>query len=372
MTQHDDRPWEPRPGSDETYALFTKDRRVVASDGTAIAYTVRNATGSKVPVLFANGWSCSDAYWAELLPALEATGHPCVLPDTRGHGGSGLPRSPGRGARNLTDDDVSVPRLATDLLTVLDDSGFERALVIGHSMGVQTSLELYRLAPERVAGLVLVAGTFENPTRTLYGTPLTHFIFPVASTVMHWLPEIVKPVQATIGPAAVGHFGARLARAAGPASTPKGLHPYLLHLKNVDMAVMVKVAGAMRNHSAADLLPQIGVPTLVMSAGADVFTPARCSEVIHHRVPDSELVTFPDAGHTLPIEEPAAITAAIDDFVARRLTPTLERSKPARKGAVKRAPAKKTPTKKTPARKAAAKKTPAKKAAAEKPKRTDG
>ncbi|MBX3313204.1 MAG: alpha/beta hydrolase [Actinobacteria bacterium] len=319
MSDAHDRPWTPEPGSDARYALFTKDRRVTADDGTTIAYTVRNEDGAAVPIVFANGWSCSDAYWGPLVPLLEAAGHPCVVPDTRGHGSSGLPRAPGRGARNLTIDDVSMPRLARDLVRVLDDAGIERALVIGHSMGVQTALEIYRQIPDRVVGLVLLAGTYENPARTFYGSSLGDRGFPILGAAMRWFPEIVKPVQATIGPASVGHFGARLARAAGPKTQADELHPYLLHLKNADLSVMVLMAAAMRAHSAADLLPEIACPTLIVAAGADVFTPARCSETMHHRIRSSELITFRDAGHTLPIEEPRAIAAAVADFVDRRL-----------------------------------------------------
>ena len=326
MTDELDAPWVPEPTSDEAYALFSKARRVTADDGTPIAYTVRNPDGPGVPVLFASGWSCSDAYWGELLPLLEAQGHPCVLSDTRGHGLSGLPRPAGRGARNLTENDVSMPRLARDLESVLDDAGHRHALVVAHSMGVQTALELYRQIPERIAGLVLIAGTFENPARTFYGTSIADHLFPVLAATMRWVPEIARPLQATIGPAALGHFAARTARAAGPRATAAQLHPYLLHIKAADMAVMTLMAGAMRNHSAADLLPEITAPTLIFAAGADPFTPARCSETMHHRISGSELVTFPTASHTLPVEEPEALADAIEDFVDRRIP------RPARRG----------------------------------------
>ncbi len=321
MTDPKNEPWEPDPGSDEAYSLFVKDHRVLADDGTPLAYTVRGADGDRIPVLFANGWSCSDAYWGELLPELERRGHPCVLPDTRGHGLSGLPRSPGRGARNLTVADVAMSRIARDLVAVLDDAGIERALVVGHSMGTQSGLEVFRQIPDRVLGLVLIAGTYENPAKTFYGTSLGNHVFPIMAGVMRWLPEVVKPIQATIGPAGVGHFGARRARAAGPKTTAEALHPYLLHLKSIDIAVLVLMAAAMRAHSAADLLGHIDVPTLVVAAGADVFTPARCSESLHHKIAGSELVTFPEGAHTLPVEEPVAIARAIDDFVGRRVTP---------------------------------------------------
>jgi pimeloyl-ACP methyl ester carboxylesterase len=213
-----------------------------------------------------------------------------------------------------------MPRIAQDLVTVLDDAGVDRALVVGHSMGVQTALEAYRQVPERVAGLVLVAGTYENPAKTFYGTAIGDHLFPLVSATMRWLPEVARPVQATMGPASIGHFAARLVRAAGPNASPEALAPYLLHIRGVDLAVMTLMAGAMREHSAADLLPRVTAPTLVVAAGADVFTPARCSEDMHHRIPGSELVTFPLASHTLPIEEPEAIADAIDDFVARRVS----------------------------------------------------
>lgn len=319
MSTSTDTPWEPDPASDESYVLFAKEARTVADDGTPVAYTVRGAGGDQVPVLFANGWSCSDAYWGTLLPMLEERGHPCILPDTRGHGRSGLPRAPGRGAQNLTIDDVSMSRIARDLLTVLDDSRYQEVLVVGHSMGTQTALELYRLAPERVAGMVLIAGTYENPAKTFYGSSIGDKIYPLLAATMRLFPEIVKPVQATIGPAAVGHAGARLARAAGPKASAADLHPYLLHIKNVDISVLTLMAGAMRAHSAADLLAEITTPTLIIAAGADLFTPARCSEAMHHRIPDSELVRFPDGAHTLPIEEPTALARTIDDFVTRRV-----------------------------------------------------
>ena len=162
MSEVIDAPWEPTPGSDEGYALFTKERRVIADDGTPIAATFRNADGPGVPIVFANGWSCSDAYWGELLPLLEAAGHPCLLPDTRGHGGSGLPRHPGRGARNLTIDDVSMPRIARDLVAVLDDAGVRDA--VGHDPlgGVKAVAREIKNSVGRATGLTCSIGVTPN------------------------------------------------------------------------------------------------------------------------------------------------------------------------------------------------------------------
>jgi pimeloyl-ACP methyl ester carboxylesterase len=319
MTKTAHEPWLPVPGADDGYAQFHKDRRVVVDDGTTIAYTVRNPEGPAQPLLFANGWSCSDSYWVDLVPRFVAAGHPCVIPDTRGHGASGLPRDPGRGAKRLRPDDLSIPRMAADLLAVLDDTSFPHAVVVGHSMGVQTALEAYRAQPAKVLALVLLAGTYENPLQTFYGSSLPGRAFPLMKAAMRWTPEVAWPLWSTIGNAKVGHAGARLARAAGAKTTPEALHPYLLHLRNCDPAVLVLAADAMRRHSAADLLGRIQVPVLIAAAGKDVFTPRKCSDEMARRIPGAELVLYPEAAHTLPIEEDEAIAEATADFLTRRL-----------------------------------------------------
>ena len=160
-----------RPGSNlypmataetATYALFEKDRELKVSDGTPIRYTVRGPGRARGhAIVLANGWSCSDAYWVEILPRLVAAGHRVILPDTRGHGESGLPRDPGRRARNLTEDDLSVERLAADLIEVCQVEQVTDAVFVGHSMGVQTILECYRAAPD----LSVASSPSPAPTR---------------------------------------------------------------------------------------------------------------------------------------------------------------------------------------------------------------
>jgi pimeloyl-ACP methyl ester carboxylesterase len=78
----------------------------------------------------------------------------------------------------------------------------------------------------------------------------------------------------------------------------------------------------MRRHSAADLLPDVKVPVLNLVAGQDRFTPPSVQRHMHEVLPDSELIEFADATHCLPIEEPEAITDAIERFLARTLART--------------------------------------------------
>jgi pimeloyl-ACP methyl ester carboxylesterase len=200
------------------YSSFPKDRFLEASDGARIAYVVVG-DGPNVPVVYVNGWTCSDSYWAKAAPNVIAAGYPGVFFDLRGHGKSGLPRNPGVAARQLRVEDVSAQRLARDVVEVLDAAGIDTAVLVGHSIGVQIAVEVCRLAPTRVRGLVAVAGAFEDPIKTLAGL---NWLYPVLEPLLPFLPlEVTRPVLRRIATPERGRWAAGLIGAVGPKTTPQ-------------------------------------------------------------------------------------------------------------------------------------------------------
>ena len=65
-------------------------------------------------------------------------------------------------------------------------------------------------------------------------------------------------------------------------------------------------------------LARIRVPTLVIVGDDDVATPRAKAERIVAGVAGARLVTIPGAGHSSTVEEPAAVTAALAEFLAER------------------------------------------------------
>jgi pimeloyl-ACP methyl ester carboxylesterase len=64
-----------------------------------------------------------------------------------------------------------------------------------------------------------------------------------------------------------------------------------------------------------DGIDGIGVPTLVVVGDQDVATPPDKARRIHERIPGSRLSIIPGAGHSCTVEEPAAVNAALDEFL---------------------------------------------------------
>jgi pimeloyl-ACP methyl ester carboxylesterase len=104
--------------------------------------------GTGAPTLaFVHGFGCSHEDW--LLQIKELKGRfETVTWDLRGHG-----MTPGRAQ------ECSIEHFGGDVAALLSVLEIERTVLIGHSMGCRVVLEAARLAPERIAGLVLIDGS---------------------------------------------------------------------------------------------------------------------------------------------------------------------------------------------------------------------
>lgn len=121
-----------------------------------------NPSGRETLVLL-HPWMTNMMVWHDVASAL-AKDRRVILIDLPGHGKSAKPF----GA-------YPVPRLAHAVLDVLDALKLEQPIVIGNSLGGATSIEVARLAPKRIAGIVLIGSPggqeISEPLRQLvYGS----------------------------------------------------------------------------------------------------------------------------------------------------------------------------------------------------------
>ena len=96
-----------------------------------VTLTYDTAGRGDPPIVFVHGWSCDRSYFA---PQFEhfAARHAVAALDLRGHGDSSVPE-PAAGT-------YEIDALADDVLAVAGAAGFDRPVVVGHSMGGVTVL----------------------------------------------------------------------------------------------------------------------------------------------------------------------------------------------------------------------------------------
>lgn len=274
------------------------------SDGTRLFYSDDDDhSDGRSPVALCDGIGCDGYVWRYLRRSLAP--RRVLHPHYRGHGRSQAPRDLAR---------VGIDDLADDLAAVLDDAGATRAILIGHSMGVQVALETWRRHPSRVAGLVLVCGAPSHPLRTFRGVSTLEDLLPTIEKLIVRAPRFINGVSRALLPT-------RLALAiAGRVEINRALvqaddfMPYLEGMARMDVRVFLAMLAAAGRHSADEWLGEVDVPTLVVAGGRDGFTPPERSREMAASIPGATLFEVPDGSHTAPIERPAEIDAAIVSF----------------------------------------------------------
>jgi len=281
---------------------------VAPSDGSPLFYESWGERGQATPALFCDGIGCDGYVWRYLRSDLGSRFG--LHPHYRGHGRTAPPRDPAR---------VTIEDLADDVACVLDDALVERAVLIGHSMGVQVALETYRRHRDRVAGLVLICGAPSHPLRTFKGSATLEELLPTLQKWIGRMPGVLNRLTRAVLPTRLAYEVASRLEIRRELVEPADFMPYLEGMARIDVRLFVTMLSSAGQHSADDLLPSVQAPTLVIAGGRDGFTPPERSRAMAEAIPGAELLEIPNGSHTAPIERPHLVDWTIRDFLARRV-----------------------------------------------------
>ncbi|MEU8656951.1 alpha/beta fold hydrolase [Actinoplanes philippinensis] len=286
------------------------------ADGVRLHVSVTGPHDAPVTVVLSHGWCQDRRTWRQQIAALGEMGHkaPRVIAyDTRGHG-----RSSATHLRSAT-----LAQLGDDMAEVIRRYAPDGPVVLaGHSMGGMTIMEYAHRHPaefaERVKGLLLVSTTAEGHTHTRYGLP-------------DQLATLLRAGE-TLGAGLLARSGAwRPHRVVLPALRP-ALRWLLFGDECADEAMMLTMRGLGRaplrsiggfresigTQQRLDTLAGLGdLPAAVLVGSRDRLTPPACAESIATALPGAELTVVPGAGHMLPLERPAEVSAALVTLVRR-------------------------------------------------------
>jgi pimeloyl-ACP methyl ester carboxylesterase len=276
-------------------------------DGASLYFQVQ---GEGLPgMLLCDGLGCDGFAWKYLAPYLVQQ-HRVVRWHYRGHGRSTCPADRTRIGMFYTCD---------DLRRVMDAAGLERAVLFGHSMGVQVALEFHRRFSHRVQGLVLLCGSYGTPLDTFHDSPLLKRVFP-------WLRQLVERFPTRTARLTRALLSTELAMQVALSVELNrdliqraDLEPYFEHLARMDPVVFVRTLDSLASHSAWDHLPHVDVPTLVIGGERDKFTPAWLSRKMAAQIPGAELMMVPQGSHTAPLESPQLVELRVERFLRERL-----------------------------------------------------
>jgi len=279
---------------------------VKSADGTRIRAWTNDADGPTV--LLSNGLGTNPHAWPSLLRP--DCGVHVVGWNHRGTGGSARP----------ADGRVDLDSFIEDAVAVMDEAGIESAVVAGWSTGVTVAFELATRHPDRVLGILAVAGVPGNTFSTMLA-PLR--VPPViARTVMVGVAR-----SATI----TGHALAPLTRRLPwtnlttdivrrthiifPAADTAELRTLLQEFFTTHPAWYAKLALSVAEHARVSL-SDIDIPVTFVAGRWDVLTGARDMLSASQRVRGSRYREL-EATHFIPVEFPDVVLDELRQLLAR-------------------------------------------------------
>lgn len=282
-----------------------EERRFVSFDGTEIAY---QAVGQGRPILLCNGLGGSWEAWSHQIQYFRDR-YRLLSWDYRGFYASAAPADP---------DALRISDHARDALHLLREEEVERAAIVGWSMGVQVSLEMFRLAPEKVVSLAFLNGVAGRPWDYVFNLNLVGRLLPPFLRGLRSIPRTIQTLvrQATRIPEP-GEWVKRIGLTAGTLDEQLA-NELVTKLRILDMGTFIHLLERMGEHDGWDLLPLIDVPTLIIAGTRDVFTPRSAAERMARRIPGSEIMLLPGATHYAALEYPEMINLRLEKFLRER------------------------------------------------------
>jgi 3-oxoadipate enol-lactonase len=257
-------------------------------NGRAVRFFDR---GKGRPLLLLHAFPLSAAMWQDQIDRVP-DGWRFIAPDFRGFGAT--PTDPGVA--------LSMDDYARDVLGVMDALAIESAVIGGLSMGGYVTFALFRLAPERFAGVVLA------DTKA-----------PADSAEARAGRRAMSETVRTAGPRAI--VDTLLSRLVGETTCrdrPQVLARVRELMEQTSAAGIDAALHALmtRPDSTPDL-GRIRCPALVIVGQEDTLTPQREAELLAGSIAGAELVVVPRVGHLANLEGAQEFSDALAAFLAR-------------------------------------------------------
>lgn len=200
---------------------------------------------------------------------------------------------------------ASLPAMAEQVLRTAPGA---RLAVAGHSMGGRVALEMVRQAPGRIARLALLDTSYHPLAPGAEGQREREGRLALLAVAR----EQGMRVMARQWAAGMLH----------PSRLGTPLFEAVLDMfeRHTTVQFAAQIEALLARPDATGLLGEITCPTLLLCGREDAWSPPARHEFMHARIAGSTLAVLEQCGHMSTMEQPAAVTTALQAWLDRPAT----------------------------------------------------
>ncbi|MEA2873755.1 MAG: 3-oxoadipate enol-lactonase [Hyphomicrobiales bacterium] len=245
-----------------------------------------------IPVVFLHGIGGGARSFAPQIASFAGAGYHPVALDLMGYG----TREPVEA--------MSFEALAEDVEFAISESGLERPVLVGHSMGGMVVQTMLRRRPDDYAAAVL------SCTSPAFGNPAGDFQKKFVADRL--APLDAGRTMADVAPGAADNVMA-------PNPDPAGRALFIEQYAAVPEATYRAAVKCLVTFDERANLPNISIPILCLAAELDRNAPPPVLEKMAGKIPGAYYLCLSGLGHMPNLEAPAAFDRAIFNFLTHAL-----------------------------------------------------
>jgi pimeloyl-ACP methyl ester carboxylesterase len=257
--------------------------------------------GEGEPIVFVHGLLVNGDLWRKVVPLL-ADGHRCITPDWP----LGSHEVPLNADADLTPPGLA--RLIADFLGALD---LRDVTLVSNDTGTALTQLVATLHPERVGRIVLTTGdAFDNFPPKMFKPMIGLGYLPGAVWLLDKTgrPNAVR--KAIFGPLAKNMPAAEILESFGGNLRQRGVQR--------DLKKVLRAVRSRYTQEAAEKLPDLQAPALMVWAPEDKFFPNSDAKRLAELIPDGRVVWIEDSRAFVSEDQPERTAGAIGRFMAER------------------------------------------------------
>ena len=269
-------------------------------------FSVDFKTTHKGVVVFNYGLVCSNHHWKYQLEWFDQNGFKILFHDYRGHFQSS-------GSDNL--EKITFKQIANDTEALLEHLKCEDVVYIGHSMGVNITLELARMHQARIKSMILISGTTLPVKGVMFDTNLMEYIIPVAEEGLKRYREIFDLVWKT---QAMNPLAVKLIHSQGfneKKVSKDFIEIYMNRLAQLGPDLFMQLFQEMQRHDILGNLESMKIPSLIIGGDKDNVIPYHLQLLLHQTLKGSELYLVKEGSHVPQVDFPLYLNERMSLFI---------------------------------------------------------
>lgn len=258
--------------------------------------------GKGPPLIIVHGLYGASDNWLSIGKEL-ASDYDVYLVDQRNHGQS--PHS----------DTHNYPAMSDDLILFMDQHDLRKAILVGHSMGGKTVMFLAEAYPERVDSLIVIdispttCHTDDQSSQARTHTEIVNGMLSVDFSQVERREDVDDQLARTIHSRRIRSFLMK-----NVLRTPEGNYHWKLNAAVIgkDLSSIFEGIDLSKYSHGKGI---IGFPVLFIRGEESDYISDDCIPDIKQIFPMAEIVTIPQAGHWLHVEQPDLLVKTVRYFL---------------------------------------------------------